>query len=187
MLHQIIKKVVKPQVLLIIISLILSCLRAYSQVDTAKLRKEIALVLKKYGLKEPLFELKIQSTNQKGGQTALVINNYNGRDVHVINGNNYGVNGDITVTSTRHLEEPDKIELLRMVNLKKKEYNITSNCIHFNIASGSNAGLIINEIEKFLIDKKFDVVKKTLYTNTIPNGIVFFHEDGCLIIGIGYL
>ncbi|MFP5040283.1 hypothetical protein, partial [Parasediminibacterium sp. JCM 36343] len=50
---------------------------SYSQ-DTASLRKEISALLKKYGISNAGFELKVNSNNQKGGQTAFVItNNYN--------------------------------------------------------------------------------------------------------------
>jgi hypothetical protein len=153
MLHQTIKKVVKPQALLIIISLIFSCLQSYCQVDTAKLRKEIALVLKKYGLKEPLFELKIQSTNQKGGQTAYVINNYNGKNIHVINGNNYGVNGDIiNGIKQRHLENNVVKYLLTQLPNKDEE-------IVFLFSGGKEGLNYANEIYNMLIAKGYSKLK----------------------------
>jgi hypothetical protein len=71
-----IKKAVKLLAQLIIISVLFLPICTFSQVDTAKLRKEINTILKKYGLSEAAFQLKVSSTNQKGGQTAFVINNY---------------------------------------------------------------------------------------------------------------
>ena len=59
---------------LIISSFLTTPFVSYSQ-DTANLRKEISVLLKKYGLSNAGFELKVNSNNQKGGQTAFVINN----------------------------------------------------------------------------------------------------------------
>lgn len=78
MFHPTIKREVKPLLKLLITSLILSPFISFSQIDTAKLGKEISDVLKKYGLKNASFELSVKSTKQTGGQTAFVINNYNG-------------------------------------------------------------------------------------------------------------
>lgn len=60
---------------IIISSFISSSFLTYAQ-DTTKLRKEISRVLKKNGLENAGYELKVISTNQKGGQTAFVINNH---------------------------------------------------------------------------------------------------------------
>ncbi len=68
------RKAVK-QGLFFIISLNLLHFTSFSQIDTAKIRNEIKQVLKKNGIKNTSFELKITSTNQKGGQTAFVITN----------------------------------------------------------------------------------------------------------------
>jgi len=59
---------------LLIIGAFLASFVSYSQ-DTASLRKEISGLLKKYGFSNAGFELKVNSNNQKGGQTAFVINN----------------------------------------------------------------------------------------------------------------
>lgn len=92
-----IRKAVKPLALLLIISAIFCPIYSISQTDTSKLKKEIAVLLKKYGLKNASFLLKVESLNQKGGQTAFEINNYNGKEIHVVNGPNYGVNGNISL------------------------------------------------------------------------------------------
>ena len=77
MFPQKIKRAVKLLALsIIIISLGINPACSFSQVDTAKLRKEINGILKKYGLNDASFQLKVSSNNQKGGQTAFVINNY---------------------------------------------------------------------------------------------------------------
>lgn len=73
---------------------------SFSQVDTTKIRKEITTVLKNNGLKNAAFDLRVTSTNQKGGQTAFQItnNNFNENRYHIIRGNNnvVGINGDVT-------------------------------------------------------------------------------------------
>jgi hypothetical protein len=100
----------------IIVRIFLLCLSfyfsefIYSQ-DSIKIRKEIEAVLKKYGFKTPIFEIKISSQNQKNGQTAFVINNYNGKVNHVVTGDNYGVNGDITVIDNVPFAEYAKFDM----------------------------------------------------------------------------
>lgn len=92
------KKAARLQVLLLIGSIIFFPLYSLAQkVDTATLRKDISALLKRHGLKNAPFEIKIESANQKGGQTAYIINNYNGRETHIVNGSNYGVNGNLSV------------------------------------------------------------------------------------------
>jgi hypothetical protein len=85
MLHPIIKKAVKPLVLLLIINSLNSfSQKSYSQVkknftDSTLLKKEIDNLLAKHGLKSTGFSINVISVNQKGGQTAYSItNNYYG-------------------------------------------------------------------------------------------------------------
>lgn len=83
----------------IIVSTILLCysMVSYSQTDSFHLRKAIELALKKYGPKDAKYELSVTANDQKGGQTAFVINNYNGRNNHINNGTINGNNGDINI------------------------------------------------------------------------------------------
>lgn len=90
-----IKKGVKLQALLIIISLTIPRTLLLAQSDSLKMKKEITAILKKYGYKDASFSLKVESKNQKGGQTAFEINNYKGRELHIVNGPNYGINGNV--------------------------------------------------------------------------------------------
>lgn len=93
MLNQKTKKAVRllAQLIILISSAILpasACL-AQKNIDSAKFKKEILQVLKKYGIKDTLFEIKVSSINQKGGQTALLINNYNGKVINFYSGDIY--------------------------------------------------------------------------------------------------
>jgi hypothetical protein len=64
------------QIKLLIISIFLS-LASHSQniTDTSSLKKDFEKLLKKYGIKNTGYMISVNSINQKGGQTALVINN----------------------------------------------------------------------------------------------------------------
>jgi len=97
MFHLTTKKEGKPQLKLLIISLLLSPFISFSQIDTVKLSKEISDILKKYGLKNASFELSVKSTGQVGGQTAFVINNYNG-NITIVSDVPYGEYAKLDIT-----------------------------------------------------------------------------------------
>lgn len=106
-----IKKAVKLLVLLLITSHF-----SFSQkkIDTAKIRKEVADVLKRNGVKTPFFELKVASENQKGGQTAFVINN------------NYKVSGDLNVYANvfRQPEKQDVEDIIHSLKNKNRKIKL---------------------------------------------------------------
>lgn len=107
-----IKKAVKLLVLLLIINLLLLLsFSSYSQTDTAKLRKELYALLKKYGLKDASFLLKVESLNQKGGQTAFEINN------------NYKISGDLNVYANvfRQPEKKDVEAIIYLLQNKNRK------------------------------------------------------------------
>ncbi len=77
---QTINPVVKPQIkLLTIISLLLNIsVTSFSQsvtTDTAAFKREFEKLLSKYGLSSKSYLINVTSNNQKGGQTAFIINN----------------------------------------------------------------------------------------------------------------
>lgn len=80
---------------------------SYSQ-DTSGLRKEISVLLKKYGVANAGFELKVNSTNQKGGQTAFVINN----------NYNYTVVNDIPMYAKYDLAGVEPVGNVNMISTK---------------------------------------------------------------------
>jgi hypothetical protein len=104
--------------------------------------------MKKYGFKDPSFELKVQSTNQKGGQTAFEINNYTGREIHVVNGPNYGVNGNIS--NEAQLTENDKIELVSFINKLKKDSSSNTMSFLISTLSASNGAKVALQITEYL-------------------------------------
>ena len=80
MLLQIINRVVKQQIKsLIIISLFLAITpTSFSQntpTDTAAFKRDFEKLLSKYGLSNKSYLINVTSNNQKGGQTAFIINN----------------------------------------------------------------------------------------------------------------
>lgn len=164
-----------------------------SNVDTAEIRKEILQVLKKHGLKDISFLINVKSLNQKGGQTAFEISNYNYKNTfnikeeHTVNGNNFGVNGN--VYSERSLTKNEKDSLLKYVENAKKIYGIKTNCVSITITNYSNGQKIASEISEFLKAKGYNIGSVgTAYTSDILNGISI--EKGiydCIGITIGIL
>lgn len=80
MLLQIIKQVARLQIrLIIIINLLLlisvSSFSQKAQPDTVAFKKEFEKLLEKYGLSNKSYMINVNSNNQKGGQTAFIINN----------------------------------------------------------------------------------------------------------------
>lgn len=76
-----------------------------SKQDSAAFKKDFEQLLKKYGFKSKGYSVNITSINQKGGQTAFIINN------------NYL--GD---TSQRHLTDKELTTILDQIKKINKEY-----------------------------------------------------------------
>lgn len=148
MFPQKIKKAVKPLALLLIISSIISPVFSFSQGDTAKLKKEITAILKKYGYKDAIFNLKVESSNQKGGQTAFEINNYTGREIHVVNGPNYGVNGN--VSNEKQLTDEDKVGLISFITKLKQDSSTNTMSYSISTHSASNGAKFAFQITEYL-------------------------------------
>ncbi len=182
------KKAVKLLVLLLTTSLLFSALPSYSQVDTSKIRKEISEVLKRNGIKSPSFELKVTSNNQKGGQTAYVINNYNGKNVHVVQGNNYGVNGDLNVNAEKELQEQNKKPLIDFIEKLKRDNKTNTNCITVWSTPNTNSSKMMPQIIEFLKSKGYNVEQEGQKT-FVPmlKGIDVNFRNNCIEISVGFL
>lgn len=73
------------------------------------MRKDIEKVLKRYGLKDNPYQFVI-SENQSGGQNAYTITNNYASNSHVVNGNNFGINGDY------HEKPPQRIATQKLID-----------------------------------------------------------------------
>lgn len=99
MLHQIIRLGVKQRkkLLITIVNLFLFISISYAQksvTDTLAFKKDFELLLKKYGIKSSGYLINVTSINQKGGQTAFVINNNYFGDTTLTGKNNFGFSID---------------------------------------------------------------------------------------------
>lgn len=101
MSHPRINKVVKllPKLIIsILFTPILSCAQNLSKNDSLNLKKDIDSLLSKYGFKDNPYVINVQSKNQKGGQTAFIINNnYYGDSI--LASNNFGYRIDTSGTT----------------------------------------------------------------------------------------
>jgi hypothetical protein len=141
---------------LLIISALISPIYSKSQTDTSKLKKELTALLKKYGLKDASFLLKVESLNQKGGQTAFEINNYNAKEIHVVNGPNYGINGN--VSNEKQLTEEDKNQLISFIEKTKRDSASKTMNFMVMISQTSNGAKVAFQISEYLKSRGYKLV-----------------------------
>lgn len=161
---------------------------AAQTVDTAGLRKDLQKVLNKYGLRSANFELKVSSINQSGGQTAFQISNYTANTMNVVNGDNYGINGNLNLNEEMKLTQSD----LEMLLVKIAEIEKTKNVKVANVTvapqTNSNAPYFGVQILAFLKSRGYKAGPGMIVYDRLVEGVTLdLKDNGDLFIAIGYI
>lgn len=73
-----------------------------------------------------------------------------GDNGHVVNGINYGINGDVNINRERQLTNQDKIRLLDFIESLKKKKGVNPTCFTMALTNNSNGTKLAGQIEEFL-------------------------------------
>ncbi len=114
----------------------------------------------------------------------------NNNQSHVVQGNNYGINGNLHINEVRDLNEQDKQDLLVKIEKYYQDRNYQGEkCFGISVLLGSNGSKTAKQIEEFLISQGFRLSARGTMVDEHFDGVRIDHEnqEGCVMITVGNL
>lgn len=106
---------------------------------------------------------------------------------HIVQGDNSGINGDVTFSNERRLQESDKPGIDEWIKKIQKENNISSKCIKVLTEKGTHAGKFIADLVIYLKSEGYEITEALAIPYESVSGIGFKADGDCVSIHIGTL
>ncbi|MEO5892104.1 MAG: hypothetical protein ABIQ31_17785 [Ferruginibacter sp.] len=156
-------------------------------------------------IKNPSYEIKQKKTETPAAihqENKNADNNSAGRDNngvqggreninHIVNGTNYGVNGDVNINAEKKLTDVEKKDILQLIIRVKKDNDIYNTTIMMLKAQNNNAPTFTKELREFLINSGYNLSKfiggtspaeiEGVTISTMPHG-----NDRYVVITVGH-